>query len=207
MESKLSSKPSLKAWELLHRDKLLEQSACKVKFRLLKSSTALTIYSPSLKLEIIHSFIVVPFTVKSWDLLWQGMCAKSTSIYIHCCIYMKYTVNYMIMWSSECNVLCECMLAKACIVECTLECTSVHNVQWYVVAWRGMFKYSKQWSVKILQCWWWCMIHTWWYMSWLDMMMHTLLDTCYDMMRWCSTILCHGACLVFSISKVELLVQ
>ena len=152
------------------------------------------------------------------------MYAKSTSTYIYCCIYMKYTVKYTIMWSSECKVLCKCMLAKVCIVECTLECTSVHNVQWYVVAWRGMFKYSKQWSVKILQCWWRYMIHmmtihTWWYMSWLDMMMHTLLDTCYDMMRWCSTILyhipiCHGillyyddACLVFSISIADLLVQ
>ena len=94
MESKLSSKPSLTAWELLHRDKLLKQSACKVKFRFLKSSTSLTIYSPSLKLEIIHSFIVVPFTVKSWDLLWQGMCAKSTSIYILLYLYEVYCEIY-----------------------------------------------------------------------------------------------------------------
>ena len=48
----------------------------------------------------------------------------------------------------------------------------------------------------------------WYYMVMMSahMMMHTLLDTCYDMMRWCSTILYHGACLVLNISRAELLV-
>ena len=88
--------------------------------------------------------------------------------------------------------LCTCNDALWC------SCT-----RWWLWLWCKLDAYS----LMILI--WWCtlsMIHvlTWyddahspWYMYWLNMMMHTLLDTCYDMMRWCSTILyhipiCHG---------------
>ena len=100
----------------------------------------------------------------------------------------------------NCNIM-TCTIsvkwAKVCIVDCILECTNVYNVQWYVLAWRDMFKYSKQWSVNVLQCWWryihdhtcldliwWCTLsltHAMiWFLPWCDdILLCTMMRTCY----------------------------
>ena len=54
---------------------------------------ALCTYSPNLKLDIIHSFIVVPFTVKSWDLLWQGIKYAQSNLMLDWSLFL--TLVYM----------------------------------------------------------------------------------------------------------------